>query len=304
MTTLPPGFFRLSREIREMIYDLALEPVEFSNLYTAKTAYTPESCPLLYVHWMITEELQNRLYKNHAIVIPFQEPSEYVISNRTFAQHINKTTRRMKMHTDKIIVEIVQTKEARYPDNSFDRNGIRKYYGNFWRDHEAGADFPRRVVHELLWMKQHLPAVRTVKFVLWEGQWSMYPTAWMEPLQRLLDNWSELHIEVEINLFDYEDPDAFDGGMNFIQVWYHHCEPIERISFSANDFHWDDHEFGDYWGYRIEPRCFEDEYWEEMDPAERNAILEAGDAGDLVYLGEVECRPLLLRTYMDRAGEN
>ncbi|EEU45293.1 uncharacterized protein NECHADRAFT_28652, partial [Fusarium vanettenii 77-13-4] len=186
------------REIREMIYDLVLEPVEFSNLYTAKTAYTPETCPLLYVHWMITEELQNRLYKNHAIVIPFQEPSEYVISNRTFAQHINKTTRRMKMHTDKIIVEMVQTKEARYPDNTLDRNGIRKNDGDFWIDVEAGGDFPTRVVHELLWMRQHLPAVRTVKFVLWEGEWSMYSRAWTEPLQRLLDNWGELHIEVEI----------------------------------------------------------------------------------------------------------
>ncbi|RSL68618.1 hypothetical protein CEP54_002725 [Fusarium duplospermum] len=289
MTTPIENFFRLSREIREMIYDLVLEPVEFSNLYTAKTAYTPETCPLLYVHWKITEELQHHLYKNHALVIPFQEPSEYILNNGTFAQHIDNPTRRMKMKTDKIIVEIVQTKKAIYPQNPRDITGRRKHSSIFWMDREAGRDFPRRVVHELLQMKDHLPAVRTVEFELWEGEWYMNSNGWREPLQRLLDNWDELHIEVQMNLFD------FDGRMDNINAWCRHFEPIEEISFFANGFSWDDHEARDYWGRRIDPRGFASDYWNEM----AFEILEMVD--EFYFTEDVECRPLFVKPYMDKA---
>lgn len=120
----------------------------------------------------------------------------------------------------------------------------------------------------------------------------------------LLDNWDGLHIEVEMNLFDYEDPDAFDGGMNFIQVWHHHCKPTERISFSANDFRYDDHELGDYWGHRINPEGFDSDYWDEMDPDERDYMFATLDPGRPIYTGEVESRPLFVKTCMDRVGEN
>ncbi|KAM0417234.1 hypothetical protein ACHAPT_012745 [Fusarium lateritium] len=297
MATLA-NLFRLSREIREMIYDLVLEPVAFSNLYTARTAYTPETCPLLYVHQMITDELQHLLYKNHAIVVPFQEPSEYINNNSTFAQHLDKVTRRMKLQTDTIIIEIVQTEKARYPDNALD--GIKNSDSYFWFDSEAGAGFPRRVVRELLSMKDQLPAVRTIKFVLWEGEWYMKPRPWSETLGKLLFHWEEVNIDVEINLFDYvemnilNDDDLDDEGMNLIQEWHDDCEQIDRISFAANDFHYDDHEFGDYWGYRFDPAGFDHDEFYQMYPEERDEIL---------YTGPVECRPLFVKTYMDRAGE-
>ncbi|RSL88537.1 hypothetical protein CEP52_013956 [Fusarium oligoseptatum] len=304
MTTSIENFFRLSREIREMIYDLVLEPIEFSNLYTAKTAYTPESCPLLYVHRKITEDLQHRLYKNHAIVIPFQDAGEYIRNDGTFAQYINKPTRRMKMQTDKIIVEVVQSKRRVFPQNPHDRNGTMNHmrYVMHWQDLQGGNVFPPKVVPELLQMKNHLTAVKTIKFVLWQGEWHMSIMSWRDPLQSLLDNWDGLRIELEMNVFDYQEPPRQQGFPNIIQAYHRHCAPIERISFSANDFHWEDHESGNYWGHRIDPTGFASQRWRETDPRLRHT-LETPEARSPVYMGEVERRPLLVKPHVDKDEE-
>jgi hypothetical protein len=64
-----PSFLHLPREVRDMIYSYVLDDVEFSNAFTSQTAYSPQNFTLLYIHKVISEDLQPRLYINHSIVI-------------------------------------------------------------------------------------------------------------------------------------------------------------------------------------------------------------------------------------------
>ncbi|KAH7131573.1 hypothetical protein B0J13DRAFT_529553 [Dactylonectria estremocensis] len=101
-------FLRLPRDIRELVYDLAFE-IPPSHMYGSGTRYTKAAVPLLYVHETITNELQPRLHRYHAIVLPIQEPYAFYKRGKPLAARLKKLPQMMTSRTTTIIVEVAHT---------------------------------------------------------------------------------------------------------------------------------------------------------------------------------------------------
>ncbi|KAH7127485.1 hypothetical protein EDB81DRAFT_809375 [Dactylonectria macrodidyma] len=106
-------FLSLPRELREQVYDLAFKVEPSSRLYDPGTRYTKATAPLLYVHETITNELQPRLYEDHAIVLPIQKPVIFLNEGKPVAPRLKKLPRMMTRRTKKIIVEVPHPKYVR-----------------------------------------------------------------------------------------------------------------------------------------------------------------------------------------------
>ncbi|KAF4967690.1 hypothetical protein FSARC_4750 [Fusarium sarcochroum] len=280
------SFLSLPTEIRDMIYDYALEDVEFTNALTSKSAYTPESLPLLYVDETISRELQPRLYKNHAMVIPLQEPSRYTIGNWKFTPHVTECSRMMKQRSKTLTIEMCQTTKSLYADSSLDEDGEPKEPYEFWEG-DGGDAFAKRLIGELLDLKSELPSIGTIKFVFWDGSWFAYDHHWEEPLKKLQKEWPEIFLDVEYNLFDYSDPDAGDGGSNDIQQWHEWEQRTEHAWFAANNFKEVNHRKGDFKGHQIDIEAWDDEDFIYLNSREREDALRYFD---------VEVRPMFVKT--------
>ncbi|KAJ4263438.1 hypothetical protein NW762_006257 [Fusarium torreyae] len=278
------SFLDLPIEIRDMIYDYALEDVEFTNALQAKTAYTPKKVPLLYVDETITKELQHRLYANHAMVIPIQEPSRYAIGDWTFAPQVTECSRMMKQRSKILTIEMCQTTPSHYANPPLDKDGKPKEAHGFW-ERNGGDTFAKKVVGELLDFKSELPAVKTIKIVFWDGNWFAYNRHWKEPLKQLQKEWPEILLDVEYNLFDYDDPDAGDGGSNMIQVWNNWRKKSCGTSFAANNFH--EVRKRKFEGYRINIEAWEDERFSYFDYIQVNRALRCFN---------VDVRPIFVKT--------
>lgn len=244
-----------------MVYDLAFDNIEPSSLYDSGTAYTKTSSPLLYVHRLIADELQNRLYEGHAIVMPIQEPNKFTKGGESIAPHLGKISRMMKSRTTTIIVEVSQS-EAVWMAGNVDENEDMDDGGDepeqadcFWD--RGGSAFAKRLTRELLAMKAQMPSVTTIKLILWFGDWVVYVDDWKDPLIWLKERWDQLEVEIQLNLFDYEDQDAGDGGLNWIQCWEAKYRDSDYVHFSAIDLHYQNHLSGQYMGREFDPTGWE-----------------------------------------------
>ncbi|KAM0549871.1 hypothetical protein ACHAPJ_009118 [Fusarium lateritium] len=278
------SFLDLPTEIRDMIYDYALEDVEFTNALESKTAYTPKKAPLLYVDQTITKELQPRLYSNHVMVIPIQEPSQYAIGDSTFVPQVTECSRMMKERSRTLTIEMCQTIPSHYADSPLDEDGKPKEAHSFWEG-KGGDTFAKKVVRELLDLLSELPEVKTIKLVFWDGNWFAYKSHWEEPLEQLKQEWPEILLDVEYNLFEYDDPDAGDGGSNMIQVWNDWGKETPGTWFAANNFQ--EVRKGKFEGYQINIEAWEDEDFCYLDFAEREDALRSFD---------VDVRPMFVKT--------
>uniref|UniRef100_A0A8H7N3M8 Uncharacterized protein n=1 Tax=Bionectria ochroleuca TaxID=29856 RepID=A0A8H7N3M8_BIOOC len=276
-----PYLLRLPIEVRLAIYDYAFEDVSESNIHDGGTAYTPSTAPLLYVHPRITEDLQHRLYGNHALVIPIQEPSKYIKGDQQLILPVSKLSQRRKSSATSIIFEISQTEQVyRYtPD------GKQVVDYGFWDGRsETSNALAKLLTGAALHLKSDLPNVVMVCFVFWYGEMSVYVDNWKRELAALQDQWEGLYITVELNLFEYEDPEAGDGGYNFIQGWDKHFKAeVIRGSFLANNLTLMEHEDG-----RYEGRLFDPTGWD--DPDSEDDMYE-WDFDERLYVCNVTNRP-------------
>ncbi|KAF7554447.1 hypothetical protein G7Z17_g2911 [Cylindrodendrum hubeiense] len=287
MTAHSTSFLHLPREVREMVYDVAFENIEHSSLYNSGTAYTKDSSPLLYVHESITEDLQPRLYRDHTIVLPLQEPSEFVKGEDTVAHHLEKVSRMMKNRATTIIIEAAQTGRVYETDEENTSGGEPEEDYDFWHEEQGGVRFAKKITQELLSMKAQLPSATRVKLIFWFGKWVTYSQHWKSQLAWLKKQWDELEVEIQLNLFDFDDPDAGDGGSNWIQCWKEEYKDTPYIDFSAIDLSYNDHQSGQYTGMEFDPAGWEDPYVNTMSTEEKNEILHSG--------ARVECRPLFVK---------
>ncbi|KAF5007733.1 hypothetical protein FDECE_5981 [Fusarium decemcellulare] len=288
MAASPASFLSLALEIREMIYDLVFEQVEFSNLLTSKTAYTPTSCPLLYVHPTISNDLLPRLYKNHAIVIPIQEPCDYTHGKPWLVHHLEASSRMMKQRSDKLIVEASQTK----PCYSIGSDGKREKHNSFWDDEDGGGEFAKKLIQDLLSMNPQLSNVSRIEFFFWCGDWYVWQQHWEEGLKQLREEWDRpITVYVQLNLFGFEDPECGDMGSNFVQCWHDQAEYDEEFSswldFAAIDLDYAEHQAGKFEGRNFDPTAWEDPYFLDREEEEQENAL---------HCGVTECRPLFVKT--------
>ncbi|KAH6884893.1 hypothetical protein B0T10DRAFT_409288 [Thelonectria olida] len=296
------SFLHLPAEIRNLIYDLAFVPVEHANLLNPiPTVYTKEAAPLLYVHPAITAELNQRLYRdNFSLVLPVQEPSEFAkgrgLTSETLERCLKETSPLMKQRCEKLIVEASQTQ---VPDEDYD----------YWYHN---ADFPTRLIPALLSIRSELPALKEVEFIFWFGNWVASVREWKEHLKRLAEQWNahigqelkdvasessrptetSLHVTVQFNLFDYSDPDAGDGGSNWIQLWDRFADETEdsnsalALTFSAIDLAWGDEANGTFEGREFEPKGWAHTYVNTMSIKDRDELLHK------YYYLTTTCKPL------------
>ncbi|VUC27875.1 unnamed protein product [Clonostachys rosea] len=195
----PVSFLSLPYEVREMIYDLVSVDVQHSNMLNARTAYTPSASPLLYVHPIISNELQSHLYKNHAIVLPAQEASEYTTNRTGLLPALSSCSFMMRTRSNRLIVEISQTKSIYSQDarSSHDWWYLKKY----------GAAFARTLVADILLMKPQLPNVHSIEFRFWCSEMAPINDDWARNFKKLRDQWSDLVLSVQLYVFDYLDQD-------------------------------------------------------------------------------------------------
>ncbi|KAF5534005.1 hypothetical protein FMEXI_11512 [Fusarium mexicanum] len=281
------SFLHLPREVRDMIYSYALEDVEFSNAFTTQTAYSPQNFPLLYMHHLISQDLQHQLYKHHDIVIPIQEPSSYATGSWSIVPRIT-CSKMMKQRSKTLVIEMSQTTISYYPDSDLeeDENEDPMEDESFWAPEGRGGQmFPQKLINDILALKPSLPSVTTLKLVFWFGYWISYVEHWEEHLKKLKDKWPEVVLNVQLNLFDFADPDAGDTGWNFIEGWYWWSLKTEGVWFEANNFAWKDHMKGDFRGRNINVSIWQDALDYDCDEFDK-----------LLHPTGCEVRPMFVRT--------
>ncbi|KAF4487867.1 hypothetical protein FAGAP_11263 [Fusarium agapanthi] len=284
------SFLDLPREVRNMVYDYAFEDVKFSNAFTTQNAYSPGVTPLLYVHKSIPDNLQHRLYQNHAIVIPLQEPSTYAVGEWSIVPRI-ACSKMMKQRTNTLIIEMCQTTKTYYPDSDLKDGGEDEdpVEGElFWNsDSRGGKLLPQKLINDILALKQSLPALKSIKFVFWFGNWTVYGNFWEEHFEKLKAAWPKPLLKIEMNMFDYVDRDAGHGGISWIEGWYDWAIERKRVWFRANNFKWKDHARGDFRGREINIRVWQDEDFLDWDDEERDRAL---------HEKRCEVKPLFVKT--------
>ncbi|KAJ3542609.1 hypothetical protein NM208_g4007 [Fusarium decemcellulare] len=284
-------FGDLPREIREMIYEYAFEPSEpvFTNAMASQTAYTAEKFPLFYLDKKIFEDMQPKLYREHTMVIPIQEPCDYVKRELPFAPRVAACSKRMRQSTRELIVETSQTTISHYGKEFFEEYGsLEKLYA-FWYKHDRGKRFAKNVVNQILSLKRELPNIKRVKFVFWFGCWIVDNFHWEAPLRKLQRNWPGLFIEVEFNLFDFIDHEVSDDNYedHWLWIWDNWQEDKENTLFSARNFKWAQHVKGNFLGKFIDTDAWTYEDFIYNAPDQKIRAQESG---------ECEGRPLAVNT--------
>ncbi|KAJ4325073.1 hypothetical protein N0V84_003616 [Fusarium piperis] len=302
------SFLHLPLEIRNIIYDLAFVPVEHGNILSpTETPYTKEAAPLLYVHPSITADLRSRLYQDDfSIVLPIQEPSEFAkgrgFSEEALQECLDRSSRLMKQRCGTLVIEACQTSYVMTEWDPEDYPGQKKEDFEQEEDYEhwEGDEFAANLVPYLLKIKKELPALKTIKFILWLVEWEAPLDGWRSQLEELAREWVKLDeskkatqkkdstmsgvsmrsggtskpsldIHFQVNTFDYYDQDAGDGGKNWIQVWSEFADddqPLRpeylNLLFVAMDLKWDDHITGHFYGWQFDPEGWENVYINTM----------------------------------------
>jgi hypothetical protein len=256
-----------------MIYDYALEDVQFSNALTAVTAYTPQAFPLLFVDRSISDDLQPRLYEKHTMVIPVQQPCQYTNGNSTFSPQVTKCSRMMKERSKTIVIEMAQTVAAHYAETEIDQDGNPQEDHGFWES--QGSVFAEKLISDILALKPELPGFKTMKLVFWFANWVTNDRQWSDALKRLTEEWPEIFLEIELKVFDYVDHDAGDGGSNWIEGW-NDWAGREDVTFQAMNLKWDSRVDGRFTGRMIDVEAWSEEDFVYMNMRERDRTLHWG----------------------------
>ncbi|CAH0025563.1 unnamed protein product [Clonostachys rhizophaga] len=189
----PVSFLSLPREVRNIIYDLVPVDIPHSNILIAKTAYTSSVLPLLYVHPIISNDLQSRLYENHVIVLPVQEPSEYSTSHSRLLPHLETCSKLMKTRSNRLIVEVSQTQ------SHYSKDGESCH--DWWYLKKDAAAFAKTLIADISLLKSHLPNVDSIDVRFWCSEMAPINDHWARNLKKLRDQWSNLVLSVRLYVF-------------------------------------------------------------------------------------------------------
>ncbi|RSL64004.1 hypothetical protein CEP51_013215 [Fusarium floridanum] len=284
-------FGHLPREVRQMIYEYTFEPSKpvFTNAIASQTAYTAEKYPIFYLDKNIFQDVQPQLYQEHTMVIPIQEPCDYVTHELPFAPRVAACSKRMRQSTRELIIEASQTTTSHYGEEFYKEYGDLKYLYAFWYEHDRGKKFAEKVINEILSLKKELPNIKKVKFVFWFGCWIVDNSHWENSLEKLQEEWPGLFIEVEFNLFDFIDHEVSQGNYydHWLWIWDNWQEDNEKTKFSARNFKWAQHAKGNFLGKFIDTEAWTYDYFYFSTPAEKISNQECG---------ECEGRPLVVKT--------
>ncbi|KAF5024148.1 hypothetical protein F66182_3782 [Fusarium sp. NRRL 66182] len=360
-------FLHLPPEIRNTIYDLAIETQKHhcNVLNLNESTYSPADFPLLYVHPIITTDLQHHLYGDEfSLVLPIQEPGEMVKgkghNSESIQSHLDKLPELMKQRTKTLVVEMSQTAPMMMRGGGED-HGEEILVEDFWY---YDNKFPAKLTPIILQFKRAIPSLQGVKCIFWLGMWYASLDNWQDALEKLAKDWVALEayqerhndtssqdvissngtnetddnataveaenddeynpaesvalniyeedldpefnpsgflkpkfsLQVQFNLFDYSDPDAGDGGSNFIQGWDNYAEKTWnkdttlQLDFIAEDLKWDEHVQGNFEGRQFDPKGWAHEYVNLMSKRDRDEILH------MYYYSTDTCRPLYVKT--------
>ncbi|KAI9155644.1 hypothetical protein HJFPF1_08232 [Paramyrothecium foliicola] len=325
------SFLHLPPEIRSQIYDLAFTPPAYSNLLDPRDkGYTKDTQPLLYVHPLVTGDLRARLYRDDfSIVLPIQDPSEVVrgrgLDDEALRTALAQMSPLIRKNCKNIIVELSQTFQV-FEEWESDCGEDRDTW-EASEDYEIWNDdtLAQKLIPWLLQIKKAMPALHSVKFIFWmcEDYLAAPLDAWERQLHILAEEWYSstdenmadltdegvdtekpvLDVVIQVNVFDFYDQDAGDGGKNWIQVWDDFANKERSgsgliIQFSAIDLQWADHINGKFEGREFDPSGWEDEYILLMDDREADNLLHVSPFPTGTY------RPLFVKTRTDAKDNN
>ncbi|KAL1597311.1 hypothetical protein SLS60_008895 [Paraconiothyrium brasiliense] len=284
-------FFDLPREIRDIIYDLAFADLDIpkhSNIHAERAVYTSTSAPLLYVHTQITEELQCLIYKEHKIVIPIQELSQYIKGEKTIDTNTDHVSHQRRLGTKCIAVELIQTQDVYETDTSADEKPSSPIVDEgFWDD--KGKECAKMITEALLNLKSSFPNVESVDIVLWDMDKAYFRVRdWKGPITALQSGWEGLRVFIDLYVFQYYDENAGDGGYNYIQGWDRQYKKQKDVHFTATNLEWEEPTKNDeqYHGQVMNPAAWE--LLEDEDPPSDS------DFEGKLYLYSTTVRPMYI----------
>lgn len=188
------------REVRDMIYSYAIPEIPYTDATVSKTAYNPKNTPLLFLNEAISKDAQHLLYKNHAMIIPVLNPSEYKLKETKFAPVVRQCSRLMKQRSNKLMIGTSRFIAASYSPllhiNIHDGTSAEDWIQKF-----CGFDNPeplaKKLIDELISLRPELPNVKVIEFKFFQGFNVLVALRWKEYFFELRDAWPEIEIEID-----------------------------------------------------------------------------------------------------------
>ncbi|KAH7196494.1 uncharacterized protein B0J16DRAFT_326051 [Fusarium flagelliforme] len=187
------------REVRDMIYSYSIPMIPYTDATIFKTAYNPKNTPLLFLNEAIFKDAQHLLYKDHAMIIPVLNPSEYELKETKFAPIVRQCSRLMKQRSNRLMIGTSRFIAASYSPllhiNIHDGTSAEDWIYKF-----CGFDNPeplaRKLIDELISLRPELPNVKVIEFKFFEG-FNIVVLRWKEYLLELKEAWPEIEIEID-----------------------------------------------------------------------------------------------------------
>lgn len=122
---------------------------------------------------MITRDLMPRLYKEHSLVLPGQEPSLCLDSLGNFATHISTLTKMRSQRTTAVVVQVSEVEAGNeHRQEAVARGEETEEYP--WDDDETGDRLAEHLTNDVIFFMDQIPSIEAVNFIFWFGNWVFY----------------------------------------------------------------------------------------------------------------------------------
>jgi len=188
------------REVRDMIYSYSTPEILGTDVTVSKTAYNPRTAPLLFLNEAISKDVQHLLYKNHMIIVPALNPSEYELKETKFAPIVRQCSRLMKQRSNRLMIGTSRFVAASFfpllhiniDDGKSAEDWIQKFCG-----FDNPEPLAKKLIDELISLRPELPNVKVIEFKFFEGFKVVIALRWKEYLLELREAWPEIEIEID-----------------------------------------------------------------------------------------------------------
>lgn len=185
-----------------MIYSYSTPEIRGTDVTAFKTAYNPKNAPLLFLNEAISKDVQHLLYKNHIMIIPVVNPSEYELKETKFAPTVRQCSRLMKQRSNRLMIATSRFVAASYsPLLHININDGKS--ADDWIQKFCGFDNPeplaKKLIDELVSLRAELPNVKVIEFKFFEGFKFLVALRWKEYLLELREAWPEIEIEIDFD---------------------------------------------------------------------------------------------------------
>ncbi|KAL6918914.1 hypothetical protein ACHAP8_008913 [Fusarium lateritium] len=180
------------REIRDKIYNYALQDIKFTNILAHKTAYTPQKAPILYINDAIANDVKHLLYRDHEMVVHIAQPRRYAEGSTGYLSHVQKCSRLMKQRSHTFVAELWRSQYSRLDPSYEDCNDSEEEFGR-----NVGPEFTpaiagdddgellgRKFFEELAAVQPELPNLKKIDINCWIVIWLGFSQHWKEPLDQ------------------------------------------------------------------------------------------------------------------------